>query len=137
MSEQHGRVHLAAWRTRALAGALGIVAALLAGPAEAQIPEPPPVPQPGPILEPPSASLAWSVPARFGRAWEAAEEGGSRLRAYVHPRHWTLQLDACRSSGAGERITRYQFTVRGVGFPFGRTIAGTACRRRLPGLRRL
>jgi hypothetical protein len=66
----------------------------------------------------PVASFTWSVPDRYSSSWAAWHSpSGSYDDSYVHPRKWSIMLDACGSSGAGEKIAAYDWTIRGVTDP--------------------
>ena len=95
-------------------------------------------PEPGKVLRPPSARLAWSVPERYGKGWEAWQPSQAAYRrSYVHPDRWGLVVDACGSTGNGSPIERYEVRVRGVGFDYATGYAGGACRRAFTELPRL
>jgi len=94
--------------------------------------------EPHRVLEVPTPRFSWSVPDRYQLGWRAwSERRGRYRRAYVRPRRWTLDVDACRSSGGGNRITGYELRVKGVGFDFRTGSRGTSCRRRFSDLPRI
>ena len=128
-------------RSRAVAGALAIIAALVAAAGRADAQPPPhgePIPPTAPSLEAPTAHFDWSVPERYHLGWDAWSDSAAEYRGgYVDPDRWQLTIDACRSSGGGEPIVDYDILVAGVGFDFRNRTRGADCRRRLDNLRRL
>ena len=128
-------------RSRAVAGALAVTAALSAAAGRADAQPPPhgePIPPTAPSLEAPTAHFDWSVPERYHLGWDAWSDSGAEYSdGYVDPGRWQLMIDACRSSGGGESIVDYDILVDGVGFDFRNRTRGAGCRRRLDNLRRL
>lgn len=107
-------------RTRSIALAVAVAGALAHAPI-AQADEVAPVS---------TARFAWSMPDRYEAGWQAWDAQASAYRpGYVQPRRWTLQINACRSSGGGQAIDLYRFSIRGVDTPFTLGTHGTACRR--------
>ena len=78
----------------------------------------------------PTARFAWSMPDRYEAGWEAWDAKASAYRpGYVQPDRWTLHVNACASSGGGQAINLYRFSIRGVDTPLSLDAHGTACRR--------
>ncbi|WP_165900689.1 SGNH/GDSL hydrolase family protein [Microbispora triticiradicis] len=72
--------------------------------------------------------FSWSVPSRYGASWEAwKEDSASYDPAYIHPRGWSIVLDACASKSV-RRIHRYTFEITGIGHSYKLTHGGPACR---------
>ena len=44
----------------------------------------------------------------------AVHSRGTYAASYVRPERWSLTLNGCGSSGAGEKIVSYEWTIRGV-----------------------
>ena len=107
--------------------ALPVAVALLTGTARADTPTTPGV-------DVATARFSWTVPSRYRDSWKAWSERRSKYdEAYVHPRRWPIDIDACDSNGGGRRITDYAIRVDG---PVTLASHGRDCDRRLY-LRRL
>ena len=52
------------------------------------------------------------VPQRYPSSWNAWQSSrGTYAASYVRPERWSLTLNGCRSSGAGEKIVSYEWTI--------------------------
>jgi len=71
---------------------------------------------PGTVVAPTvSASFKWSVPEHYPASWFAWQASRATYKAsYVRTKGWPVTLDGCGSKGAGQKITSYEWTIRGV-----------------------
>lgn len=124
----------------ALIAALLVVLWQPAGPRAATLTVPVPTvpaPEPGPVVQAPTARIAWSMAERYALGWQAWQpNAGTYTRDYVHPAAWTVVVDGCDSFGHGQELTRFDVEVRGVGFEYSGARGGD-CRQAFTDLPRL
>ncbi len=76
-------------------------------------------------VAPARPEFTWSVPSRYADSWAAYNpEDGTYDDDYIHPKFWSVTIDACGSSGGGAAIQVYRFEIEGIDHQSGIDEAG-------------